>query len=165
MKKISLTQGKVAMVDDCDFEWLSNWKWNLLKSPYTYYAVRGEYNDVLKKQKTIRMHRVILNAPKGIDVDHRNHNGLNNQRYNIRICTKSQNMANQRYQEGNSSEYKGVCWHNRGNKWVAYIGHDGKRIHLGSFVDEIDAAKAYDIEAKKLFGEFAYTNFFSGAKT
>ena len=156
-KKIPLTQGKFAIVDDEDYGELSKHKWCVDKTPYTYYAIRR----VKRRGKctTIRMHRFILNAKPGEDVDHRDSNGLKNTRDNLRICTRSQNVQNQRPRKDGSSRYKGVRWHKTAKKWQAQIVSNHKERHLGLFDNEIQAAQAYDIAAKELFGEFAYTNF------
>lgn len=154
MKKISLTQGKFAIVDDDDYEQLSRWKWYALKRRETFYAVRK-----YKRKTMIFMHRQILQLTKGDskETDHRNHCGLDNRKQNIRICSKSQNHQNQRPRKLGMSKYKGVVWHKK--KWQVQIGHRGKEIYLGRFDNEIEAAKAYDHKAKELFGEFVYTNF------
>ena len=157
-KTIALTQGKVALVDDSDYEWLSKWKWCACKSRYTYYACRTVW-ITKSKSTTIKMHRLILNAPKGMDVDHRGHDGLNNQRHNIRICTRSENKQNSRSYKNRLSAFKGLCWVERNRRWKSQITQNKKTIFLGYFHKEIDAAKAYDVKAKELFGEFAFTNF------
>ena len=157
MKKIQLTQGKSAIVDDCDFEWLSKHKWCAVKGRNTFYAITSIKNTVTKKWHNMRMHRLILNAPQSMDVDHRDHDGLKNIRSNIRLCTRSQNTSNMLPRKNKTSQYKGVSRHK--NKWIAQIDCNGKHIHLGSFPNELDAARRYDVKAKELFGEFAYINF------
>lgn len=104
------------------------------------------------------MHRVIMGEPRGLVVDHIDGNSLNNRRSNLRVCTVSQNHQNQRFR-GGLSRYKGVCFLKKINKWRANIGFDGRRMHIGCFDNEVDAAKAYDRKAGELFGEFAYLNF------
>lgn len=156
-KEISLTQGKVALVDLEDYEWLNQFKWRTKKDVHTFYAVRqeGAY-----PQKFFYMHREILNPPDGYSSDHINGNGLDNRRRNLRICTASQNQHNQKINEQRgSSKYKGVCWHKAVEKFAAYIKANKKLIHLGYFQSEIEAAKAYDAKATELFGEFAKLNF------
>ena len=153
MKEIALTQGKVAVVDNEDFAELNKFKWHAIKMGNAYYAVRS------KKAQMILMHRVILGAVLKQQIDHRDHNGLNNQRDNIRLCSRAQNGMNRRKQKNTSSQYKGVCWDKQNKKWVAYIYYQGKGIHLGYFREEKDAARTYDNRAKELFGEFAETNF------
>ncbi|MCJ7828762.1 MAG: AP2 domain-containing protein [Dehalococcoidia bacterium] len=157
MKTIPLTQGKFAIVDDCDFEWLNQWKWIA-----TWDEKRDYWRVVRKEDKeTIYMHRAILGLEKndGIKSDHKDHNGLNNQRYNLRKCTDTQNRYNQKPQRWHSSKYKGVSWSKKEKRWKARITYNSKDYRLGCYKNEIDAAKVYDIAAKKLFGEFAYLNF------
>lgn len=150
MKEIKLTKGFVAQVDDEDYEYLNQWKWYIYIDRSYRYAIRRDY----KSGKRIRMHRIIINAPDNMLVDHIDHNGLNNQRCNIRLCTNTQNQWNMK---GRRNGYKGVsvekyCFR-------ASIKYKGKTIHLGSFKTEIEAARAYDAKAKELFGDFAYLNF------
>ena len=167
MKQIPLTQGQFTLVDDEDFEWLNIFKWRIMNRKNGGYAVtKGSYaaikgslatNNPIKK--TILMHRVITNCSQGMDVDHINHDTLDNQRHNLRICTHAENMQNQKVQSNRTNQFKGVCCLEKNNKWVAAICLKGKRMHLGCFGDEKDAAKAYDKKAKELFGEFACLNF------
>jgi len=105
------------------------------------------------------MHRLIMNAPEGLVVDHIDRNGLNNRKCNLRLCTKAQNVQNSRPRRNRSSKYKGVFWNKLNKKWSASIHKGDKRIYLGGFDDEIEAALAYDRKAAELFGEFAYLNF------
>lgn len=156
-KTIPLTQGKVAIVDDADFESLSKHKWYYLKG----YAVRKIRHD--DKQRTIYMHHAILKPPLGFESDHLNGNGCDNRRCNLRSCTHSQNLRNSAkpaHRRGNicSSKYKGVTWHKPARKWQAQIKLDGMNRYLGLFNDEQEAALRYNIEATKLFGEFANLN-------
>ena len=152
-KLIPLTQDKFAIVDAEDYEWLNQHKWHVLKHGRTEYA--GSYQD----GKYIKMHRVLLSAPAGLVVDHRDGNGLNNRKSNLRLCTHQENIYNQRPRLGAKSRFRGVCWHKRRRRYEARIQKDGKRYSLGSFADEIEAAVVYDIKAMELFGEFAYFNF------
>ena len=152
-KLIPLTQGQFAIVDPEDYDKLSQFKWTAAKSPNTFYAVRSV------RGRQIRMHRLITNAPKGLVVDHINHNGLDNRKQNLRLCTRSENARNQRPQANCSSKYKGVCWHKNQKKWLARVHSNGVTYHLGSFKSQIAAAKAYDKKAKQLFGEYAHLNF------
>lgn len=155
-KRILLTQGKVALVDDEDYEWLNQWKWYAIKRGNIFYAAR--YIGKWPKQRTILMHREILNVPKGAEIDHINCKGLNNRKSNLRICTHQQNTQNQRKPKYKSSKYKGVHWSRIAKKWAATIRHNNKGIHLGYFVNQIEAAKTYNKKAKALFGEFARLN-------
>lgn len=157
MKEITLTKGKMAIVDDEDFEWLSKFKWQARHdgcSGLSRYASRGHYEH--GRQITILMHREIMKVPAGIQVDHINNNGFDNRRSNLRAATQSQNRANApKYRTGNP--FKGVRRH--GNKWRSIIKKNGIDIRLGDFVNPVDAAKAYDAKAKEIFGAFALTNF------
>jgi len=156
MKRIPLTQGQFALVDDADFDWLSQWNWHAIKADNTFYASRKSPRDpITRKQTTIGMHSVLL--PGCPRVDHQNRNGLDNQRHNLRPATFSQNNRNRRKRSGCSSQYKGV--HSYREQWMARIYADGQRLYLGSFSSEVDAAKAYDAAARKMYREFAVTNF------
>ena len=157
MKYIKLTQNQVAIVDDEDFDMVSQHKWCVINDYSTFYALTS-IRKPSGKRINLKMHRLILNPSGSLQVDHRDGDGLNNQRGNMRVCTNQENQYNQRPQKGKSSQYKGVSWHKQSKKWQAYIKNNGKLKHLGHFVDEIDASKAYDAAAKKLFGEFARLN-------
>ena len=155
MKRIPLTQGKFALVDEEDYEWLNQWKWHYNNG----YATRNQWDPITKKQIKILMHRLIMKSSEDMQVDHANHNTLDNRKCNLRICTKFQNMQNSKLQKNRSSKYKGVCWHKDNKKWKAYITYEGKRIHLGYYDIEEEAARVYDKKAIELFGKFAYLNF------
>lgn len=146
----------VALVDDEDFEKLNQFNWYAHKDCNTFYA--GRHITVDGKRTTQLMHNVILNG-KGID--HRDGNGCNNQKTNLRLCTNQENCMNQRKQTGTSSIYKGVSLFKRDNKWQASIMLNGKKIYLGLFNSEIEAAKAYNDKAVALFCEFANLNNFN----
>jgi hypothetical protein len=164
MKKIKLTQGMFALVDDEDFDYLNQWKWYANKGHSTFYAQRQVSININKQRQTAEiMHRLIMNAPAYAIIDHINHNGLDNQKNNLRICNKSENQRNSLCSRGGTSKYKGVFFHKqfslRGWKaWEAGIRYNKKRLCLGSFYTEIEAALAYNKKAKELFGEFAYLN-------
>lgn len=151
VKQIPLTQGKFAIVDDEDYGWLNQWKWCTMQTPYGFVAVRR------KGKSTMYMHRLITGAVHGKEVDHKNHIRLDNRKANLRVCTRSQNAKNQVLQKNTASRYKGV--RRRCNRWQARIMNNRKSFYLGSYKTENEAAKAYDSEAVRLFGEFAYLNF------
>lgn len=157
MKEIPLTKGRVALVDDEDFIEISKHKWYANHDTHTIYAQRTP--TIEGKQITIRMHRYILNAPYGQKVDHKDGNGLNNQRNNLRLCSNSQNGQNCRLRKDNKSGYKGVYWDSEVNKWASSLGFKNKTIRIGRFTCLIKAAKAYDKKATELYGEFAVLNF------
>lgn len=152
MKKIKLTQGKYALVDEADFECLNQFKWH-----YNFYGY-AVCNSVRIGNYTY-MHRLLLGLQKGDkkEGDHINHNKLDNRRCNLRICTKQQNLWNMESKTG-VSKYKGVHLNKRSNKWYAQLQTQNGR-YIGSFNLEIEAAKAYDKKAKEIFGEFAKLNF------
>jgi len=165
MKEIKLTRNMVALVDDEDFDFLNQWKWQAGKSKesVTYYASRTERGNELQKPVSIKMHRLIMKTPDNMEVDHIDHNGLNNQKSNLRNCTHSQNHMNKR--PHGRSKYLGVSWASDRNKWIVYIqrrvkGSPYERIQLyrEQFDSEIDAALAYNKKASELFGEFAHLN-------
>jgi len=158
MKRIKLTKGQFAIVDDSDFERLNKHKWLALKNRNTWYAVRHTYRNGIRV--TIGMHREIMGIEPGDPrlVDHKNHNGLNNWRENLRICTNSQNHQNENPRRNGSSVFRGVYWNKAAKKWRAQIRLDGHARYLGSFHSETEAARAYDQKAKELFGEFACVN-------
>ena len=164
MQHIPLTQGQFAMVDDDDYDYLTTLKWAAHKVRWrkTVYGYRAVYScccPFSKKYCAIYMHRLIMRCPKDKVVDHIDHNQLNNRKSNLRICTQAENVANTTSRRGTSSQYKGVSWFKPNQIWIAYITVKQKKIHLGCFRDEQEAAKTYDAAAVKHFKEFAYTNF------
>lgn len=151
-KLIPLTQGHFAILDADDYEHLNRYKWHVTKNGRTFYAIRTQHG------KNIKMHREILNAPPTMHCDHINHNGLDNRKANLRLCTPQQNSFNKRPRPGCTSKYKGVYWSYGKKKWGAEIEHNGQKIHIGYYDYEPDAAIAYDDYAIELFGEFAWLN-------
>lgn len=160
MKQIPLTKGLFALIDDEDFEWLSQIKWHAHKDSNTkdtYYA----YCKHPDKNSTLAMHRIILGiTDPAILIDHRNGNALDNQRDNLRISTHAQNMQNQKINSKNTSGFKGVGFRKDSGLWRARISVNGKRITLGHFNTAEEAAIAYNeaAENEKFYGAFARLN-------
>lgn len=161
MKRIALTQGQYALVDDADFDRLNQWKWFAHKTPHshTFYAIRTVYlggGRKNAKRRCVRMHREILDLKSGEQCDHKNRNGLDNRRDNLRKSTASQNCANRR--ATGASQYRGVSWKKRNSKWCAQVSVNGKYKHIGLFNSERAAALAYAQAAKNIYGEFFATH-------
>ena len=161
MKQIQLTQGRYTTVDDCDYEYLLGFSWH-----YHAYSRKGGYasyttpHDSSGKQYTVKMHHLIADR-MGVTrdekkVDHADGNQLNNCRYNLRLATQSQNLANRGLDKNNTSGYKGVCFQD--GRWRAAVRSKGKRYHLGYFDSKLEAAKAYNKAALEVFGDFARLN-------
>lgn len=156
-----------AMVDDEDFEKFYQFKWHAMPHGNNFYARRGIYDaefykiHKINKVKKTMLHREILclNDPK-ITVDHRDGNGLNNQKSNLRLCTPSQNMGNRSKNKNCSSNFKGVAFRVRNGRsfFTASMGLYGKRKHIGDYQCEKEAALAYNVAASFAFGEFARLN-------
>lgn len=158
-REISLTKGYVALVDDEDFDAVSKFKWQALvqrRMVYAYRSVSGEGG----RKTTVYLHRDIAGAAKGELVDHKNRNGLDCRKHNLRVCSRTQNNRNRTSVVGSSSKYLGV--RKAGSAWEARINVGGAPIYLGRFADEQSAARAYDSAAVLHFGEFANPNFPAG---
>jgi hypothetical protein len=156
VKRIPLTNSeKFVLVDDEDFEWCAQHSWFLEKHGYV------RCTDTIPETgvKRVRIHRFIMKAARGIVVDHENHDLLDCRRKNLRVTSQSRNIANSRIwkKEGKSSKFKGVYRHTKG-KWLAHIKVNRQYVYLGLFVCEEAAARRYNEEAKKRFGEFCFLN-------
>lgn len=160
MREIVLSRGKVAWVDDVDFEWLNQWSWTF----HGRYAYRkGRSSEGVLYKKSILMHRQILGVvdqSRDVEVDHINHDKLDNRRSNLRVCGRSQNLANQRLSSKSKSGYKGVCFLEGCTErpWSAYVTTNKKRVYLGYFETKEEAAAVYNQAALQNFGEFALLN-------
>lgn len=156
MKEIPLTRGYVALVDDDDYERVSVYKWHVDSRGMrqnTVYATRAL--PAPDRKKSQQLHRLIMNAPADLDVDHIDGNGLNCQKSNMRLATAAQNSHNRKKNRNNTSGYKGVHWVESRKKWRSEIKIQNKKISLGNFSDVLDAAKAYQDAAIKYHGDFA----------
>ena len=153
MKNIPLTQGRFAIVDDADFDWLNQWKWQY---SHKGYAVRSFYKN--GKMEYVEMHRSLNKTPAGFQTDHRDGDRLNNQRFNLRTASASQNAMNRKPRADAKSKFKGVSWSKQKSRWVSRIFFDKKSIHLGFFEEEKEAAIAYNEAAVNKYGNFARLN-------
>jgi len=159
MKRIKLTQGKFVLIDDRDFEKIRKFKWCAEKFGNTYCAMTNVRDKIKKRQKHIKMHRLIMSLDFGDKrcIDHINSNGLDNRRVNLRICTHQMNCCSQKISK-HSSKYKGVYWYKFTKKWKAQICINYRKKHLGYFNSEIEAGRKYNEVAKKYFGDYAKLN-------
>lgn len=152
MRKIPLTRSKFAIIDDEDFDRVNKFKWHYVGNGTAAHRVyKGEY---------IYMHRLIMNTPPGLEVDHINHNKLDNRKSNLRNCTRGENSRNTRIRSDNTLGYKGIRFEKRNTKrkWVATIWVNGVNKFLGSYERKKDAVLAYNEGARKYHGKFAYLN-------
>lgn len=144
---IPLSQGKFALVDKADFEWLKQWNWSAARTGLTFYATRSQLEG-----RKIAMHRFILDAPDGMEVDHIDSDGLDNRRDNLRLVTRTENLRSRRRFKNNKTGFKGIVFNSRNGRWKATI-------NLGTYDSPEEAARAYDLAIRKLFGPLAKTNF------
>ncbi len=156
-RRIDLGQGEFTIVDPDVYYRLGHYKWYLKGNKRKFYAVRSTKIGP-GETKMLSLHREIMNEPKGLMVDHKNNDSLDNRTDNLRVATRSQNCQNVSKRKNTSSRFIGVCFHKSHKKWTAYINFEGKRTFLGYFDNEIDAAKSYDKAALKYYGEFAKVN-------
>jgi hypothetical protein len=158
--EIDLTQGQIALIDTADVarvidgsgKWVAHWN----PPTRSYYATR-RIGLPGGKQRKQSMARMLMDAPEGLEVDHRNHLTLDNRRQNLRLATHAENSRNRRSQS--ASGYIGVSWHKAKRKWVSYIQSDGRRRFLGHFDNPVEAAIMRDVFARLYHGDFAYLNF------
>ena len=158
MKKIPLTRGKYALVDDEDYGWLIKFKWSASWSGNRFYAKRGGSKSYMHRD--IAIFNNILTNEK-LFIDHKDGNGFNNQKSNLRMCTPGENTRNSKGKRVSTSKYKGVSFDfsvGRRKRWRSQIRIDGLNIFIGIFQFEDDAARAYNEKALALYGEFAYLN-------
>jgi len=152
MKILPISGGQQVLLDDGDFEALSKFRWTAQKRKHTFHAARYE------GKKYVYMHRLLVSAGPGEQVDHKDGNGLNNQRDNLRVATRAQNQMGYRHdcvQRGS----RGVYWHKAAKKWMARLVHNQKGVYLGLFNNKADAQQAYNEASQRLFGDFAQRNF------
>jgi len=155
--EVELSNGFIMQIDEQDVWVLSLGNWYATRYKDTSY-VRVHEPGSGRTGKKLYLHRVLMQAPKELTVDHKNGDGLDNRRENLRLCTSTQNKYNSKMRSHNTSGYKGVC-KGYGSKWTASMSCGGRRLYLGTFETGEQAAKAYDAKARELFGEFALLNF------
>ena len=150
---IPLNDGVCAIIDADDLPKVASFTWHVSKECATSYA-RSHIRLPNGNRKKIRMHRLLMDNPYGVEVDHVNSNGLDNRKSNLRLATHEQNMRNASMRKDNSSGVKGVSWSEATKRWIAAIRVGGPKKYLGSFKELSDAAQAYAEASKKFHGEF-----------
>lgn len=153
--EIHLTKGTI-LVDDDDWVYLKDITWYIGSKGYAY---TGVWMKFTQKTKQCKMERFIMRVPKGFIIDHINGNRLDNRKSNLRLVTKQQNNINRCKAKDCVSVYKGLTWVKKENRWRVRVKLDGKEYYVGRFVNEIDAAHAYDVKALELFGDISRLNF------
>jgi len=161
MRKNELSKKKCAIVDDEDFDNLNKFKWSCGCRGYAVRGINGGYKNGKRVKKMIWMHREIMRTPDNMQTDLKNGDKLDNRKENLRVVTASQNTRNSTIPSHNTSGFKGVSEDKRSlkNKWQSYITVDNKKVHIGYFGTKEEAAKAYNNEAKRIFGEYAKLNY------
>ena len=159
-RRIALTRGKYTIVDPEDYEKLAKYRWHAIKSRNTFYAARCGKRDKNGARKFYQMHREIMEIEDGKMCDHTNGKGLDNRKGNLREATRAQNGWNRGKSNVESrSRYKGLAWDSKDKRWEVRISVNGKRIYIGRFTDQQEAARAYDKAANKYHGQYANLNF------
>ncbi len=155
-----MAQPQYAKVGPADYKRLREYEWFAQKGKNCFYAVRRARGPKGSKLATIYMHRELIDVGDGLLIDHVNQDSMDNRRANLRGATRAQNIRNRKkFSTSSVSKYKGIYRYKDKKRWIARIMFERKRIHLGIFRNEIDAAKAYDRAAIKYHGEFASLNF------
>ena len=156
--RVPLSDGNFVTIDETDHPLVSQFSWRPLRGKTTTYAVTWPKGQ-RKTRKVLLLHRLLLDAQPHEEIDHRDRDGLNCTRKNLRHATRQQNNRNQGLSKINTSGYKGVCWDKSRGLWQANIKDQGKTLYLGRFSDPVAAARAYDTKARELSGAFARLNF------
>lgn len=151
---IPLTNGCEAVIDAEDVPLVEGFNWHALVGNNTVYATRKKPNGA---GETEYLHRIITNAPDGKDVDHIDHDGLNNRKANLRVCLRSENLWNKKMSKYSTSGYKGVGWHKASSSWQARLCVNGTRKHLGLFATSEDAHIVHQKACEKYHGEYRYS--------
>lgn len=159
MKKIYTSKREEILVDDADYEWLNSFRWHLKKSREKYYPTRGIYDPVTQNTKSMKMSRMIMDAPKGILVDHRNGDTMDHTRGNLRLATNSENGFNSRIPTHNTSGYKWICWDKSRSKWHVSTKLNQKKINVGRFDTLEEAIQAVQDKILPLMGEFVPSEY------
>jgi hypothetical protein len=151
---IALPCGDWAIIDVDDLGQIANYNWHAVDMGHTKYVRRNRTKNDPPRPLSIRLHRQLMSAPNGMDVDHVNMNGLDNRKSNLRVCTRSQNLCNRKVQARTKSKLKGVVWHKRAQKWMASLKYEGKHYYLGLFRLKEDAHLAYLQKSKEIHKDF-----------
>lgn len=154
-REIPLGKGRTALIDDIDVDLVSQYTWSIQTAGYAQAPIRRSNG----KRIFATMHRLILDAPAGVQVDHINGIRLDNRRSNLRLCNAFQNLRNQRHHAGAKAPYKGIYQNHGTGRWVGQIWVNERYLHLGTHATPEEAARAYDAAARLHFGEFARCNF------
>ncbi len=155
MKVIHLTQNKVTWLDNEDFERVNKYKWHAnKKTTGVFYAYRKQWIPEKQKYITIIMHRFIMNCPEDMEIDHIDHNGLNNQKSNLKICSHADNMRNIKVRRTSNSGFRGISWDKKNKKWRITICKEKKFYNRGRFTELEDAVKEHRKSFKEIFGYY-----------